>query len=86
MFHGEQINIFPKVFRKNKAANDISQWSQQHFMNNLTQWLAYCNKIDHPFINILSDLEDSDNLKEFFITLFIGYVKMLWKEIFIINM
>ena len=44
-------------------------------MKNLVCWLEYCTKIDYPYISISSDLDDSNDLRELFITLYIRYVK-----------
>ena len=74
-FKGQQINIFPKVFREEKDDNDTDDLSFNHLMKNLVQWLQYCNRIDYPFINIASELEDSEDLRELFITLYLHYVK-----------
>jgi len=74
-FKGQQLNIFPKVFREEKGDEDISDLSLPHLMKNLVQWLHYCTRIDYPFISISGQLEDSDDLREFFITLYLHYVK-----------
>ena len=75
VFRGQQLNIFPKVFREDKDDNDTDELSLNHLMKNLVQWLQYCNKIDYPFISISSELEDSKDLRELFITLYLHYVK-----------
>lgn len=74
-FKGRQINIFPKVFREEKDDNDVDDLHLSHLMKNLVQWLQYCAKIDYPFISIASQLEDSEDLRELFITLYLHYVK-----------
>ena len=75
VFKGQQLNIFPKVFREEKDDNDTEELNLSHLMKNLAQWLQYCNKIDYPFISITSELEDSKDLRELFITLYVHYVK-----------
>ena len=75
VFRGQQLNIFPKVFREDKDDNDTEDLSLSHLMKNLTQWIQYSNKIDYPFISITSQLEDSKDLRELFITLYIHYIK-----------
>lgn len=42
---------------------------------NLVRWVEYCNKLNYPFINISSEFNDAEDLKELFIALYIGYVK-----------
>ena len=74
-FKGQQLNIFPKVFREDKDDNETDELDLRHLMKNLVQWLQYCNKLDYPFISISSELEDSNDLREFFITLYLRYVK-----------
>lgn len=75
VFNGEQLNIFPKMFRTDKDDQDTSDLSLKHLMENLVQWLNYCKKVEYPFINISAELTDSENLKDLFITLYIGYVR-----------
>ena len=53
VFKGQQLNIFPKVFRSEKDDNDTDELSIKHLMLNLINWLEYCNKFDYPYINIL---------------------------------
>lgn len=74
-YKGQQLNIFPKVFREEKDDNDTDDLTLRHLMKNLVQWLQYCERIDYPFINISSKLEDSADLRELFITLYLHYVK-----------
>lgn len=74
-YKGEQLNIFPKVFKSEIDDYDTEGLNQKHLMKNLVRWLEYCNKIEYPFISISSELNESEDLKEFFITLYIGYVR-----------
>ena len=74
-FNGEQLNIFPKMFRIEAYDHDTDDLEQDHLMKNLIQWLAYCNRIAYPFINISTELRDAKDLRELFITLYIGYVR-----------
>ena len=75
VFNGEQLNIFPKMFKVDSEDTDTDDLSQSHLMKNLISWLEYCNRIAFPFINISTELNDSEDLKELFISLYIGYVK-----------
>jgi len=75
VFKGEQLNIFPKMFRLDSGDDDVSELDLKHLMHNLVQWLDYCTKIDYPYMSITSDLDDSTDLRELFITLYIRYVK-----------
>lgn len=80
VFNGEQINIFPKVFRKNKGYSETEDLSQKHLMSNLVKWIEYCNRMSYPFINISTELSDSEDLVELFIALYVGYVKEAMKR------
>ncbi len=75
VFKGEQLNIFPKVFSTEYEDHDTDNLSQKHLLENLVHWIEYCNKLEYPFLNISSELHDSEDLKELFITLYIGYVR-----------
>ena len=75
VFKDEQLNIFPKMFKIDVDDQDTDELSQEELMQNLVNWLEYCNKIEYPFINISSELTDTQNLKDLFIALYIGYVK-----------
>ncbi|WP_406613988.1 McrC family protein [Mycoplasma corogypsi] len=75
VFKGEQLNIFPKMFRLDSTDDDVSELDLKHLMHNLIQWLDYCTKIDYPYMGITSDLNESADLRELFITLYIRYVK-----------
>ena len=75
VFKGQQLNIFPKIFREDKDDTDTSDLSLKHLMKNLVRWLEYCTKIAYPYISISSDLDDANDLRELFITLYIRYVK-----------
>lgn len=79
-FKGQQLNIFPKIFREFKGDTDTEELDLKHLMKNLVQWLSYCNRISYPFINISSNLEDSDDLRELFITLYLHYVKQALEQ------
>lgn len=75
VFKGQQLNIFPKIFREDKDDSDTSDLTLNHLMQNLVRWLEYCTKIDYPYIRISSCLDDSNNLRELFVSLYIRYVK-----------
>lgn len=75
VFKGEQLNIFPKMFRTEADDQDYEELTQNHLMSNLVKWLEYCNKMAYPFINISSELDDAENLKSLFISLYVGYVR-----------
>lgn len=75
VFKGEQLNIFPRVFKTKTSDYDADVLTTKYLLNNLVRWLEYCNKLEYPYLHISSDLNDSENLKELFITLYINYVQ-----------
>lgn len=75
VFRGHQLNIFPKIFRTAKDDNERDDLNLKHLMLNLVRWIEYCTKIDFPYIKISSELSDSADLRDLFITLYIRYVK-----------
>lgn len=75
VFKGEQINIFPKMFKVDKDDHDADDLSLSFLMRNLSIWIEYCNKIDYPYISFKGEIEHCDNLKELFIVVFIKYLK-----------
>lgn len=80
VFKGEQLNIYPKVFSTEAEDHDTEDLTQRHLLNNLVRWIEYCNKLEYPFISISSELSDSEDLKELFITLYVGYVRSAIKR------
>ncbi len=80
-YKGHQLNIFPKVFREFKGDSDTDGFDVKYLMRNLVQWLIYCNRVDYPFINISSDFEDCDDLRELFVTLYLHYVKKAVEQV-----
>ena len=75
VFKGEQLNIFPRVFKTKESDYDAENLTTKYLLNNLVKWLEYCNKLEYPYLNITSELNDSEDLKELFITLYINYVR-----------
>lgn len=75
VFKGQQLNIFPKVFRIEKDDNEVTNLSLTHLMKNLVQWIEYCNKISYPYISITSELDHFNDLRELFVSLYIRYVQ-----------
>lgn len=74
VFRGEQLNIYPKIFSTDKEDHDTDDLNQEHLLYNLVKWVEYCNKMDYPFITISSELSDTKNLRELFISLYLNYV------------
>lgn len=64
-----------KAYSRDDEDNISEELTQKHLMHNLVKWLEYCNKVEYPFISISTELEDTEDLKELFITLYIRYVQ-----------
>lgn len=75
VFKGQQLNIFPKMFKADKYDSDTSDLDLKHMLRNLVKWLEYCTKMEYPYISISSDLTDSSDLRDLFVTLYVRYVK-----------
>lgn len=75
VFKGQQLNIFPKVFRTDSKDSETDNLELSHLIKNLVKWLEYCTKFDYPYISINSEFQDCDNLRDLFITLYLRYVK-----------
>lgn len=75
VFKGHKLNIFPKMFSIEKNDTDTQDLSLAHLMKNLVQWIEYCTKFEYPYMSISSELEDTNDLRELFVTLYIRYVK-----------
>lgn len=74
-FKGQQLNIFPKVFKPAANDYDTQDLSLPLLMKNLTEWLNYCSRFNYPYINIKSEFEDTNDLRGLFVSLYIRYVK-----------
>lgn len=46
VFKGQQLNIFPKVFRTDSGDNERDELDLHHLMKNLVRWIEYCGKMD----------------------------------------
>lgn len=75
VFKGDQLNIYPRVFSTAKDDHETYSLTHEHLLRNLVRWIEYCNRLEYPFINISSELNYAENLKELFITLYINYVR-----------
>lgn len=75
IFKGEQLNIFPKVFKEDEDDFNTSNLELEDLINNLVIWLGYCDKLNFPFVSMKGELVGTDNLLELFITIYVHYVK-----------
>ncbi|MDY0277272.1 MAG: hypothetical protein RBQ97_04230 [Acholeplasma sp.] len=76
-FEGEQLNIFPKVFidKEEDDEDEAQGWNYDDLVTNLIEWLSYSDKLNFPFISTESDISNTNNLMELFITVFVKYVR-----------
>jgi len=75
VFKGEQLNIFPKVFKEDEDDYNTDDLEVNELINNLVLWLGYCDKLNFPFVSMKGELTDSENLLELFITIYAHYIK-----------
>lgn len=75
IYKGEQLNIFPKVFKYDEDDYDTSSLQLDEMIDNLVIWLGYCDKLNFPFVSMKGELSNTDNLLELFITIYVHYVK-----------
>ena len=75
IFKGEQLNIFPKVFKEDEDDFDTDSLELDDLIGNLVYWLSYCDKLNFPFVSMKNELSDTENLLELFITIYVHYVK-----------
>lgn len=75
IFRGEQLNIFPKVFKEDEDDYDTTGLEVEELINNLVIWLGYCDRLNFPFVSMRSELGSTNNLLELFITVYVYYVK-----------
>ena len=81
VFKDEQLNIFPKIFRNDIDDDSTNELTLDHLMKNLVNWIEYCNKIEYPYITIKAELENCNNLRELFVTVFSKYVLSILEKI-----
>lgn len=74
-FRGEQLNIFPKIFKEDEDDHDASDLDARDLINELVMWLGYCDKLNFPFVSLKGEMSDADTFLELFITVYIHYVK-----------
>ena len=48
IFRGEQLNIFPKVFKEDEDDSDTDELEIDELINNLVLWLGYCDRLNFP--------------------------------------
>jgi 5-methylcytosine-specific restriction enzyme subunit McrC len=75
VFKGEQLNIFPKVYKSDEDDHDTKDLELSSLINNLVIWLGYCDKLNFPFVSMKGELTDTENLLELFVTIYVHYVK-----------
>lgn len=75
IYKGEQLNIFPKVFKYDEDDYDTEDLKVDDLINNLVIWLGYCDRLNFPFVSMKGELSGTENLLELFITIYVHYVK-----------
>lgn len=75
IFKGEQLNIFPKVFKADEDDTDTDELQMDDLINNLVIWLGYCDRLNFPFVTMRGELSGAENLLELFITIYVHYAQ-----------
>ncbi|WP_033154898.1 McrC family protein [Pseudobutyrivibrio ruminis] len=75
IFKGEQLNIFPKIFKEDEDDYDTDDLELNDLIGNLVYWLEYCDRLNFPFVSMKGQLDNSENLMELFITIYVNYVR-----------
>lgn len=75
IYKGEQLNIFPKVFKTDEDDSDTDDLKIDELIDNLVLWLGYCDRLNFPFVSMKFELSGTENLLELFITIYVHYVK-----------
>lgn len=52
IFKGEQLNIFPKVFKADEDDTDTEDLRVDDLINNLVIWLGYCDRLNFLFVTM----------------------------------
>lgn len=71
---GEQINIFPKVYRRDDD-DDISYLEMNELVQDFVNWLTYSEKLNFPFVAHKDELKGSDDLLELLIIVYVHLVQ-----------
>ena len=74
IYKGEQLNIFPKIFKEDRDDDDTTDLRLPDLIYNLIKWLEYNDKLNFPFVTLQGDLANADSLLELFITIYVRYV------------
>ena len=70
-FRGEQLNIFPKIYREDEDDYDTSGLNIQDLIDDLIAWLGYCDKFNFPFVSMKGELNSTQTFLELLITVYV---------------
>lgn len=74
-FRGEQLNIFPKIYREDEDDADAGALTIQELIDDLVAWLGYCDKFNFPFVSMKEELTGAQTFLELLITVYVHYVR-----------
>jgi len=74
-FRGEQLNIFPKIFKEDEDDYNASKLNIHELIDDLIMWLGYCDKFNFPFVSMKGEMDDTETFLELLITVYVHYVK-----------
>lgn len=74
-FRGEQLNIFPKIYREDEDDCDAGGLQIQDLLDDLIVWLGYCDRFNFPFVSMKGELSGTQTFLELLITVYVHYVR-----------
>ncbi|MGE5417510.1 MAG: McrC family protein [Acidobacteriota bacterium] len=74
-YRGEQLNIFPKIFKADEDDYDASELDIHDLIDDLIMWLGYCDKFNFPFVSMKGEMDNTETFLELLITVYVHYVK-----------
>ncbi len=74
-FRGEQLNIFPKIYKDDEDDSNTSGLNIRDLIEDLVLWLGYCDRFNFPFVSMKGDLDSTRTFLELLITVYVHYVK-----------
>lgn len=74
-FRGEQLNIFPKIYKDDEDENSTNNLDIHNLIDDLIAWLGYCDKFNFPFVSMKGELDNTQTFLELLITVYVHYVK-----------
>ena len=75
IFRGNQLNIFPKIYKEEEDDDDTDHLDLKELTRDLIHWLGYCNNLNFPFVEMKNHYEKMEDLRELLISVYACYVR-----------